>query len=95
VRANILTLVDFADATFRAGSTEIERPRAVGSNRNPVRMACNGSMAVHPLSSGTRQWVETRHSLASRPLPALTNDRTSLANSTRLPVKNEDAQGGG
>jgi hypothetical protein len=33
VRANLLTLVDFADATFRAGSTEIERPRAVGSNK--------------------------------------------------------------
>jgi hypothetical protein len=31
MRANMLTLVDFADATFRAGRTEIERPRAVGS----------------------------------------------------------------
>jgi hypothetical protein len=42
MRANMLTLVDFADATFRAGRTEIERPRAVGSNRNPVRMAAMG-----------------------------------------------------
>ena len=42
MRANMLTLVDFADATFRAVSTEIERPRAVGSNRNPVRMAAMG-----------------------------------------------------
>jgi hypothetical protein len=66
MRANMPTLVDFADAAFRAGSTEIERPRAVGSNRNRVRMACNGSMAVHPLSSGNRQqWVDSRYSANS------------------------------
>lgn len=46
MRANMLTLVDFADATFRAGSIEIERPRAVGSTEIRCELAAMGRKRI-------------------------------------------------